>query len=321
MAAATDDARVAVLAPAPILTVTLERDDGEPELHLHPGGQGFWVARMARELGSTVAFCAPLGGEVGAVIRALIEGEQLDVCAVETSGSNGAYIHDRRGDTFVDLGQTASPRLARHEADSLYTAMLSASLTADLAILTGSRDRDVLDPDFYERLAGDLRRNDRLTVADLSGRQLNSALAGGIDLLHLSERELHQHEPESGQRSAAALDDVPETVATMERLREAGARRVLLTRGSEPALVLLEDGIYELVGPQLEAREPRGAGDSMLAAISVSLARGEPVERALRIGAAAGAVNAARLGLGTGSRDDIERLARVVTLRPLGTAQ
>jgi 1-phosphofructokinase len=31
---------VRVFAPAPDLTITLERFDGEAELHLHPGGQG-----------------------------------------------------------------------------------------------------------------------------------------------------------------------------------------------------------------------------------------------------------------------------------------
>lgn len=37
------DGRVCVLAPAPLLTVTLEETDGpgDAEVHLHPGGQGF----------------------------------------------------------------------------------------------------------------------------------------------------------------------------------------------------------------------------------------------------------------------------------------
>ncbi len=317
MAPTTNDARVAVLAPSPILTVTLEHQRSEPELHLHPGGQGFWVARMARELGAAVAFCAPLGGEVGAVLRALIERERLELCAVETSGSNGAYVHDRRDDTVADVGETASPRLARHEIDALYTTMLSASLEADLAVLTGPRGDDVLDPDFYRRLAKDLSSNDRSVLADLSGPSLSSALAGGIDLLHVSERELRQHERRSGQRVAAAPADTAEIVTTMERLHEEGAHQVLVTRGPEPALVLLDEGMHELVVPQFEPREPRGAGDSMFAAIAVSLARREPIERALREGAAAGALNAVRRGLGTGSRADIERLARTVTLRRL----
>ena len=43
---------VCVFAPAPILTVVIERGTADAgELHIHPGGQGFWVARMLSELG------------------------------------------------------------------------------------------------------------------------------------------------------------------------------------------------------------------------------------------------------------------------------
>ena len=313
---AQDDNRVALLAPSPILTVTLEHGDGKEELHLHPGGQGFWVARMVRELGVGVSFCAPLGGEVGAVLRALIERERIDLCPIETSGWNGAYVHDRRDDSVCEIGETSSPRLARHEIDALYGTMLSASLEAQLTVLTGPRSEDILDSDFYRRLAADLRSNGCTVLADLSGPPLDSALGGGIDLLHLSERELGERERESGRRTAA-LTDEGETVTAMKRLHEEGARQVLLTRGPRPALVLLEDGLHELAGPVFEPREPRGAGDSLVAAIAASLASGRPIKRALRMGVAAGALNAARRGLGTGSLDDIQRLAGAVTLRPL----
>ncbi len=56
-------ARVAAFAPAPILTVTIDPGSDRPEVHLHSGGQGFWVARMATNLGAEVALCCSLGGE------------------------------------------------------------------------------------------------------------------------------------------------------------------------------------------------------------------------------------------------------------------
>lgn len=310
-ASTTGDVAVAVVAPSPILTVTIERQGEEPELHLHPGGQGFWVARMARLLGVAVDFCAPLGGEVGTVLRALIEREQLDLRVVETSGCNGAYVHDRREYEAAEVADTPSPRLTRHEVDSLFSATVAASLEAGLAVLTGPRDDHVLNPAFYERLAADLRGNDCTVLADLSGAPLVSALAGGIDLLHMSEREL-------GEYVDAELVDTAEIIEAMERIRDqGGARQVLVSRGSGSALALLDDGNHELVGPGFEARESTGAGDSMFAAVTASLARGRTIERALQMGVAAGALNAVRRGLGSGSREDIERLAPAVTLRRL----
>lgn len=305
------DPRVAVLAPSPILTVTLEREDGEPELHLHAGGQGFWAARMLRELGIVVAFCAPLGGEVGTVLRALLAAAGLDLRPVETSGWNGAYVHDRRGEGVTVVGGTESPRLTRHETDALYTATIAAGLDADLAVLTGPRDDELLEPDFYRRISHDLRSNGVEVVADLSDPALAAALSGGLDLVHVSERELREHD-------ASQLRDLDEIVAATRRLAAEGAGTVIVSRGPAPALALIDDAVVELVGPVFDAREERGAGDSMFAAAAASLARGSSTEDALKLGVAAGALNVVRRGLGSGSRADIERLAGTVELRPLG---
>jgi hypothetical protein len=39
-----------VFAPAPILTVTVEQKGSDDDVHVHAGGQGFWIARMLATL-------------------------------------------------------------------------------------------------------------------------------------------------------------------------------------------------------------------------------------------------------------------------------
>jgi 1-phosphofructokinase len=53
----------------------------------------------------------------------------------------------------------------------------------------------------------------------------------------------------------------------------------------------------------------------MFAATGVGLARGMGMVDALRLGMAAGALTDTRRGLGTGTRDEIERLAAHVGVR------
>lgn len=48
---------IAVFAPSPLLTITIELATDRPEVHLHAGGQGFWVARLAATLGAEVTLC------------------------------------------------------------------------------------------------------------------------------------------------------------------------------------------------------------------------------------------------------------------------
>ena len=59
------DRTVMVFAPVPQLTVTIEQQSDEAELHVHPGGQGVWQARMCAGLGAGVTLCAAVGGEIG----------------------------------------------------------------------------------------------------------------------------------------------------------------------------------------------------------------------------------------------------------------
>jgi 1-phosphofructokinase len=63
---------VAVFGPSPLLTVTIEDRAGRDEIHVHPGGQGVWVSRMAAELGATPVLCGFVGGETGAVLEGLL---------------------------------------------------------------------------------------------------------------------------------------------------------------------------------------------------------------------------------------------------------
>src|SRR6185437_9757683 len=73
---------VMVFAPEPQLTVTVERRGDGDEIHLHPGGQGVWQARMISSLGCPVVLCASMGGEVGRVIEPLIAAEGITVRAI-----------------------------------------------------------------------------------------------------------------------------------------------------------------------------------------------------------------------------------------------
>ena len=50
-----------MFAPSPLLTITIEPGADRPEVHLHAGGQGFWVARLAATLGPEVTLCSALG--------------------------------------------------------------------------------------------------------------------------------------------------------------------------------------------------------------------------------------------------------------------
>lgn len=305
--------RVCVLAPAPMLTIALESTagSGDAEIHLHPGGQGFWIARLICELGVDVALCATFGGETGRVVRGLLEAERMTVRAVESIGVNGAYVDDRRTGERVRVGTMVPPRLSRHDVDALYGAVLVEGLDTTLTVLGGPDvPEPILPAEIYRRLATDLVANGRMVVADLSGEPLAAAVEGGATVIKVSHEELLRD-------GLVADDSVAALVEAMRTLAACGQWGVVCSRAERPALAIFEGRSVEVRGPVMEATDPRGAGDSFTAALAASLAIGRPFEHALRMGAAAGGLNVTRRGLGTGARDEIERLADHVEVRDL----
>jgi 1-phosphofructokinase len=302
---------VAVFAPSPVVTVTVERGrDDYAEVHFHAGGQGFWVARMAAVLGADVTLIAPLGGEPGRVLAGLLSRERLSVRHVETGAWTGVYVHDRRSGEREVVAETASARLHRHESDDLYGAALATGLEAGVLLLTGPREGGLLDPDVYRRLAVDLRVNGCVVAADLTGEPLHAALSGGVDLVKLNDQE--------ALAERLCSDDSTECLCeAVQALRDAGATSVLVTRGAEGAIGIAEGRLIELVGPRFTAIDPSGAGDSMFAALGVGLARRQPLIDSLRLAVAAGALNATRHGLGSGHQSEIDAMAKRVSVRPL----
>jgi 1-phosphofructokinase len=72
--------------------------------------------------------------------------------------------------------------------------------------------------------------------------------------------------------------------------------------------------MVEIVAPRFEALDHRGAGDSKTAGLAVGCARRLAWEATLRLGAAAGALNVTRHGLGAGQSDSIATIAERIDM-------
>lgn len=299
-----------VFAPSVLLTVTVEDGPDGDEIHLHAGGQGWWIARMVAELGPTTTLVGPFGGESGSVLSGLVSSGPVRLHATTAAGANGTYVHDRRSGDREVVADVAPARLTRHEVDELFGAALVDGLEHDVTVLAGPGLTPPVPDDLYSRLAHDLRANGRTVVADLSGRTLDCALSGGVTVLKVSAEELEREGHAEGQ-------SMRQVVGAMERLRADGADNVVVTLAGDGLVGILDDVPVRVTSPAVSAVEHRGAGDSFTAGVAAALARGEDLRDAVRLATAAGALNVTRRGLGTGARHEIERLATQIEVKPL----
>lgn len=316
MTAQAADATIAVVASSAFVSITVETGSSSEtcDIHLHPGGQGIWVARMLAGLGERPVVCAPLGGETGRAISGLAQEWDIELDAVVTGRPSAAYVHDRRSGAREEVARSAVPELGRHDVDDWYGRVLDRAIAAGTCVVTGRWTPTDVPTDVYRRLGADLEAAGVATVGDLHGDELDAYLeAGRLDWLKVSRGDL----VDDGRLGPD--DDGEEAALSAAReLVEAGACRVVLSRAEKPALAVTEDGAVRIAGPLLEVVDPTGSGDSMTAGLAMALRRGMSTEDALRTAWAAGAANVTRHGLGSGSDDLIKRLAQQATIEEVG---
>jgi 1-phosphofructokinase len=300
--------KISVFSPCPILTVTIEGEGDDVSLHLHAGGQGVWVARMAEVLGAEVTLCTSIGGETGQVIRTLLDASSINVVASHAAGASPAYVHQRGDGDREQLAATAAAPLSRHEADELYNIAIAEGLSSEVMVLTGQNDFHSVPPEMYRRLCDDLDSAGTRLVADLSGEELDAVR--NVEILKVAHDALMEH-------GDSATGDADEIALILQEFGEGKARNAVVSRAERPAIALFDGELLEVTPPSFEPIDHRGAGDSMTAALAVGLASGLGTEATLQLAAAAGAANAIRHGLGSGHRESIEKIAKAVTVKRL----
>ena len=300
---------IVVFCPDLLLGVTIEARSGGDDLHLHPAGQGVWVARMAAELGAWPILCGLAGGESGSVLSGLLASLPGERRLTVTAGASGSYVADRRGADRELVAASLRPPPQRHELDDLVAATCAAALGSRALVLCIPFPADGLPAELYARIAADVSQAGVPVLVDLSTPRLDQTLVHGPALVKLNDWELAEYVrgPVDGRHGLEAA----------RRLQAAGAQAVVVTRAEGPILVLAgDDDPFELVPPTFTQGFREGCGDSMMGAIAAAWARGLPLREALVLGAAAGAGNYLRHGIGTGRREVVEQLATHVVARP-----
>lgn len=304
--------RIAIFAPHPLLTVTIEPEGVEHHsIHFHAGGQGVWVARAAAALGAAPVVCGLLGGESGGLLMPLLEQmlgrEKLRL--VPTATASGCYVTDRRSGERELVAMSVSDPPSRHELDELFSVTCAEAIDCGWLVVTNPMPGGSLPLELYGDLIADVRANGCKVLVDLSSPRLDSALRGEPDIAKCNDWELAGY-------VRGPVDTDARLLAAAGRIQEAGAATVLVSRGEQPALVLHEGVAWQLTPPRFDHGFREGCGDAMVGAMAAAMAGGADIERTLAIGAGAGAANFLRHGLGDVSREVVEQLAESVRLEP-----
>lgn len=264
-----------------------------------PGGKGFNVARAAIRLGSQAAAYGFLGGQVGEALRAMTMADGvIDRHTDIAAGTRVCFIV-----VEPDLGRSTvlnepGPAVTEEETARLLARLREDCRPDDLVILSGSLP-DSVDPGIASEIVTIGKHAGARTFLDIHGASLRAAVEAGPWMVKCNSDELRGL-MDDGRPDEAAVErhrawPLSDVAAEMIELRECGIELVVVTLGSEGALLADSAGVLRAVVPQVELVNATGSGDLLLAGLAVGIERGQPPREALVLGAACGTAGATHL--------------------------
>ncbi|MCC6008234.1 MAG: 1-phosphofructokinase family hexose kinase [Rhodobacteraceae bacterium] len=253
----------------------------------HPGGGGVNVARGVLRLGGRVRAFLALGGGIGRQVAALLEHEGVPLYPFEVPGETRQSLTVHTEDPAEEF-RFVLP--GPHWPDGLSgfaVARIAGLAEAGWVVLSGSQPPGTPD-DLPARLAARLGPRVALAI-DISGPPLARLLRGGEGigrrpaLLRLDEVEAAE--------LAGAMPSDPAAMADLGQslLTRGVAEAVVVAMGAAGSVLVRPGQRLHCLPPSVEVRSKVGAGDSFVAALVLTLARGKAWDEALLMATAAAA--------------------------------
>lgn len=269
-----------------------------------PGGGGINVSRAVRKLGGESLALYPSGGHSGQTLRLLLDQEGLAHRPVEVAGwtrENLIVLESATGQQYR-FGMPG-PDLSAKEWQACLEQIFAGGAKPDYIVASGSLPPGV-PPDFYARVARLGKQHGSRVVVDASGEPMRLALREGVFLIKPNIREFREMIGEGGEDEARVLALAKKIVLDGE------SEVVVISLGAAGVLVVSDSGVERLHPPTVPIISKVGAGDSMVAGMVLSLARGNGLRDAVRFGVAAGTAAVMTPGTELCRREDAERLYR-----------
>jgi len=291
-------AQIVTLTPNPAIDLSTSVDRIVPVRKLRcapqrrdPGGGGVNVARVIKRFGGDVEAILPIGGFTGQLLRRLIADEGILHRVLETEA-------ETREDFSVSELSTAQqyrfvlPGLPLREAEwrACLEALIATMPRPDFVVGSGSLPPGVPD-DFYAQAAAIARKLGAKFIVDTSGAPLAAAIEHGVYMIKPNLREM---------RDLLGLELLKQddwVIAAREYINAGKVEIVTLSLGHLGALLVTHDRAWRAQALPIKPVSAVGAGDSFLGAMIFSLAKGDSLADAFRLGTAAG--SSALINVGT----------------------
>jgi 6-phosphofructokinase 2 len=277
-----------------------------------PGGGGINVTRVIKRLGGESVPIYPAGGFSGRMLQHLLSLEGIDPRPVRIRGPTRQdfTITEEASGRQYRFGMPG-PALTGGELKRTLDALRRVDPSPELIVASGSLPPEV-PGDTYAMVAGIAVDLGARLVVDASGEALRQAVLAGVFMIKPNIRELCE-------LSGTSMKDQWQVKEAAEDIVRSGkVEIVVVSMGSAGALAVTKKSHVHVRAPVVPVGSRVGAGDSLVGAMVLAIARGEGIRDALYRGVAASSAAVMTPGTGLCMREDAERLHKMMVNRAEG---
>lgn len=253
------------------------------------GGKGINVSAVLAELGVESVALGFIAGFTGDAIEQGVNAMGIRTDFIKLASGNSRINLKLKSEKETEIN-AQGPAIESDALDKLFEK-LDKLHEGDVLILAGSIPKG-MPHNIYERILKLQSGKGVKTVVDASGALLMNVLKYKPFLVKPNNFELEE-------MFGVTLGGIEDIELYAGKLREMGAKNVLVSMAGDGALLLDENGSVHICGAHKgKVLNSVGAGDSMVAGF-VAGSMGGDYEYALRLGTAAGGATAFSDGLAT----------------------
>ncbi|MBP5753310.1 MAG: 1-phosphofructokinase [Treponema sp.] len=247
------------------------------------GGKGINVSIMLKNLGVESVALGFVGGFVGREIERQLNDKNIMTDFVQLKNGTSRINVKLKSEEETDIN-ASGPEIGKDEIEELFFK-LNELKENDILVLAGSIPKTLPD-DFYAQIMERLVQKKIQFVVDAENKILMQSLKYRPLLVKPNNFEL-------GQIFDVELNTRDDVIPHAKKIRELGARNVLVSLAGEGAVLVDEHGnVFEKAAPKGKVLNSVGAGDSMVAGFLSEFVASADTERAFLMGISAGSASA-----------------------------
>ena len=256
---------------------------------LYPGGKGINVSLMLNELQIENTALGFLGGFIGEYIENTLA----------SNGVNTEFIKLEKGFSRINLKikneveteiNGKGPHISKDNLQLLYKKIEKLK-DEDILVLCGSIPKS-LSNTLYQDIISMVAKKNVKVIVDATSKLLLNTLKYNPFLIKPNIHELEEI-------FDTKIDCIDSTIFYATKLKDMGAKNVLISMGKDGALLIDSKGkIYLSNAPYGDVINTVGSGDSMVAGFISGYLKTKDYKEALKLGASCGSATAFSSGIG-----------------------